>query len=426
MRPVLPLRHRPARRRATVPALLAALVGGALVATVPGMGAGAQADDAPPRDPNAQPIASYEMPFPCGVQWRGTTRQGHSPSVYAIDFNRADDLGAPTVAAAAGKVTSVQTVDRGVSYGRYVILDHGNGESTVYAHLDTVTVAAGDVVAQGQQVGTVGASGKVSGAHLHFEERLDRQVIKPWFHGSRYKFDTTSASQNCQKVPLADNMEGSKAAETVVYVKETKAVFQVSRPGGGVRDLALGNTTTAPVLGDWDGNGVSNPGVRYQASSTFRLRTPKGYTTLVFGAPADRPVAGDWDGDGRWEVGVRQAGTKRFLLRMADGTERGVTLGNAGDVPVTGDWNGDGVTDLGVYDPSAARFTLRFVDGSGIAYKGEVSYGKPGDQPVTGDWDGNGTTDLGVYRPSSGEFVQRQAPSATASQTGEKRVAPRG
>src|SRR5690349_6866306 len=112
------------------------------------------------------------MPFPCGEAWTGTTRVGHSPSYYSVDWNRTDDLGDPVVAAAAGIVTTA--VPNGTrSYGRYVVIDHGNGESSLYAHLSSVTVGLGQSVDQGALLGTVGDSGNATGPHLHFEEPVN-------------------------------------------------------------------------------------------------------------------------------------------------------------------------------------------------------------------------------------------------------------
>ena len=56
-------------------------------------------------------------------------------------------------------------------YGFRVILKHSDGRATLYAHLDTISVSMGQHVQQGQEIGTSGATGKVTGPHLHFEAR---------------------------------------------------------------------------------------------------------------------------------------------------------------------------------------------------------------------------------------------------------------
>src|SRR6476469_7007975 len=101
-----------------------------------------------PAAPTTPPATAYEMPFPCSQSWTGTTRPSHSPSPLAVDWNRTDDIGDPVVAAAAGIVTTA--VPNGThGYGRYVVVDHGNGESTLYGHLQTVNVGIGQTVDQG-------------------------------------------------------------------------------------------------------------------------------------------------------------------------------------------------------------------------------------------------------------------------------------
>ncbi len=84
-------------------------------------------------------------------------------------------LGAPILAAAGGEVIIARSgcVSRGCNggYGNYVVVKHGNGTQTLYAHLLTVTVSVGDVLVQGQQLGTMGNTGRSTGTHLHFEIR---------------------------------------------------------------------------------------------------------------------------------------------------------------------------------------------------------------------------------------------------------------
>jgi len=66
-----------------------------------------------------------------------------------------------------------------VGYGIGIIVDHGNGVSTLNAHLSKVNVKAGDVVKQGQKIGESGCTGRCYGAHLHFEVRVNGKQVNP-------------------------------------------------------------------------------------------------------------------------------------------------------------------------------------------------------------------------------------------------------
>ncbi|QIX26597.1 VCBS repeat domain-containing M23 family metallopeptidase [Nocardioides sp. JQ2195] len=360
------------------------------------------------------PAADYEMPFPCGQTWTGSTRANHSPSSKAIDWNRADDMGAPVVASAPGVVTTANKVSTG-GYGKSVVIDHGNGEDSLYAHLSVVSVSVGQRVDQGMQIGNVGSSGNSTGAHLHFEERKSRTVVFPYLHGTSFVFGSSPKSQNCVDVPLAEDWTGDGIAEPTVFRRATLAKFRIMRPDKPVLVKRLGTATDQPVVGDWDGRGGANPGVYTAATTTFSLKFKGEVTSFVFGTPPDQPVAGDWDGNGRWEVGLWRARKGKFILRSAAGAKTKISLGGKDDLPVTGDWDGDGRTDVGVFDQATARFTLRKVDDEGTVWLGTITYGQPGDLPVTGDWDGNGRTDLGVWSPATAKFAMRRATEPTAA-----------
>lgn len=78
--------------------------------------------------------------------------------------------GTPIVAAAGGVVVSTDTHPE---YGRLLVIDHGNGLRTRYAHASRILVAPGDVVRREQPVAEVGSTGRSTGPHLHFEVRVD-------------------------------------------------------------------------------------------------------------------------------------------------------------------------------------------------------------------------------------------------------------
>lgn len=93
----------------------------------------------------------------------------------AIDV--AANLGSPVTAADRGVVVRSGWNDQG--YGNFVIIDHQIDYVTLYAHLDTILVNEGDVVGQGQVIGTVGSTGNSTGPHLHFEIRDFGRLTNP-------------------------------------------------------------------------------------------------------------------------------------------------------------------------------------------------------------------------------------------------------
>jgi virulence factor Mce-like protein len=84
--------------------------------------------------------------------------------------------GEPVVASAEGTVVLAAYYS---GYGNAVIVDHGNGFSTLYGHLSSIDVETGDQVGQGQVVGAVGCTGNCTGDHLHFEIRIDGTPVDP-------------------------------------------------------------------------------------------------------------------------------------------------------------------------------------------------------------------------------------------------------
>ena len=87
------------------------------------------------------------------------------------------DYGAPVHATADGLVTTAETHS---GYGRMVIVDHGFGITTFYAHLSAYAVVAGTHVRRGEVIGYTGVSGRSTGPHVHYEVRVNNAPVNPW------------------------------------------------------------------------------------------------------------------------------------------------------------------------------------------------------------------------------------------------------
>ncbi len=121
------------------------------------------------RDPAAPPLA-YPLAQPAESLdpwgWRYSERRSAWRLHTGIDL--AAPQGTPVLASRAGQVLLVESIS---GYGTTVLLDHGEGWQTLYAHLHEATVLSGAWLEQGQPLGTVGMTGSATGPHLHFELR---------------------------------------------------------------------------------------------------------------------------------------------------------------------------------------------------------------------------------------------------------------
>jgi murein DD-endopeptidase MepM/ murein hydrolase activator NlpD len=95
---------------------------------------------------------------------------------YGVDLSA--PIGSPIRAAADGTV--VDASYSGGGYGRLVVIDHGGGVQTFYAHLSRIDVIAGQGVRRGEIVGALGRSGRVTAPHLHYEVRIGGNPVNPY------------------------------------------------------------------------------------------------------------------------------------------------------------------------------------------------------------------------------------------------------
>ena len=125
---------------------------------------------------------SSSLRWPCPASGRITSGFGKrkSPTAGASSNHKGIDISASTgssIVAAAGGTVSIATYS--YSAGNYVVVNHGNGLSTVYMHCSQLLVSAGDTVKAGQTIAKVGSTGYSTGSHLHFAVRKNGSYVNP-------------------------------------------------------------------------------------------------------------------------------------------------------------------------------------------------------------------------------------------------------
>lgn len=136
------------------------------------------------RELQAKENSSYvggEFNWPVPLNWkRISSPYGYRTLNGVREFHRGIDIPATKntniYASNGGKVV---TATYHYSYGNYVVIDHGGGKSTLYAHANKLNVKAGDVVKQGDVIAFVGTTGHSYGNHLHFEVRISGTAKNP-------------------------------------------------------------------------------------------------------------------------------------------------------------------------------------------------------------------------------------------------------
>jgi hypothetical protein len=131
--------------------------------------------------PEAAAAPNFQVPFTCGTTVTAATFSGHNPP-NSVDFQKSGISGMPVLASAGGTVSRVDN-EGADSYGRWIEIDHGGGYRTRYAHLSAQGVSVGQKVTLGQRIGKAGATGDVSGPHLHYEQIVNGTVRKAVLDG---------------------------------------------------------------------------------------------------------------------------------------------------------------------------------------------------------------------------------------------------
>jgi Tol biopolymer transport system component len=181
---------------------------------------------------------------------------------------------------------------------------------------------------------------------------------------------------------------------------------------GKVASFFHGNPGDAPLMGDWDCDGIDTPGLYRQSDGFVYLRNSntEGVADLAFyfGNPGDIPIAGDFNGDGCDTVSVyRPSQSQVFIINTLGSADTGLGaadydyyFGDPGDKPFVGDFDGDGADTIGLYRQATGFVYYRNTHTQGTA-DNQFYFGNPQDRFVTADWNHDGIDSPAIYRPGN-------------------------
>lgn len=152
--------------------------------------------------PAIQPVSNEDLTrFASGYGYR------IHPIYKTLKFHSGVDFSAPrgveVYATADGKVVQADNQSRG--YGNMVVIDHGFGYVTRYAHLSEITVREGQTVERGEQIGAIGSTGLSTAPHLHYEVLKDGKYVNP----INFFFNDLNAAEYARLIELANTSNQS-------------------------------------------------------------------------------------------------------------------------------------------------------------------------------------------------------------------------
>jgi hypothetical protein len=318
----------------------------------------------------ARPL--FQMPFPCGEEWRLSTYAGHDDYEIDMIWRSGSSSGRPIVASFAG---SVMASGFASGAGNRVRLYHGDGWQTEYYHMiATPVVSVSQHVQQGQVLGYVGSTGDSSGPHLHYAQRTNGTpsamgtVVRSYFNG--VAADITDDARANSYFEISRNCP--------------EAVGGQQAPDGVAPDFD--GDGKGDIVGTWaDGTMTAylNMGTPGRPSFANQRNIGSGWNSIA------RIVVVDADNDGKKDLlGVWSDGTLTAYLNLS--TPGAISFGNQQNIGT--DWNN--LTKIAVVDADddgKDDLVGTWVNGTMTAYLNTGTPGHPafGNQQNIGvGWDG--------------------------------------
>jgi len=272
---------------------------------------------------------------------------GYADTHQGTDIARSS--GGPVLAAADGRVTGVVRSTATTGYGTQITIEHGNGYMTRYGHLvfSSPLVSVGQTVTKGQQIGSMGSTGKSTGVHLHFEVRIGT-TIQSGLNGFFPCGKSVTAGQ-----AIGWSFPGFPSAGT-------------------------------PVAADRDGDGVPD--------STDACPTTRGYASYGGCGLPRSANSTDFDGDARADVFYGNPNGQWWASNGGSSPWRILAAGNTStDLFQYADFDGDGKDDVFFPHPNG---TWLVSYGGTQAWTQINTAGVAGEELQLGDFDGDGKADV--------------------------------
>lgn len=191
-------------------------------------------------------------------------------------------IGTPVYAAEGGDILSIGIINNAYGnsqYGKCILMDHRNGYYTFYAHLDSICVQVGQSVLAGTQIGTVGATGNVTGPHLHFEVRTNPKWNRSYFINPESLCGPAIDKPNVIQTPTQNNTLNPNL-DNIINVKVANELLNMRDAAGyGGKVIAeLKKGTKLKITG----SKIQKDGLTwYPVEVKGYVAASDGYTTLL-------------------------------------------------------------------------------------------------------------------------------------------------